>query len=810
MNDFVRDSQKWINTTYATVAGIPYVDEDGEVGWQTVFALIRALQHELGIHPLFDDFGPTTLSELTSQYGSITSTTTNHNIVAIMQCGMWCKGYWGGTEFGDFSDASDLSFMAADMGLPTTFALPPKAFKSLLSMDAYRLRPGGSITAMDVQRWLNGRYISRADYLLIPCDGLYSRDVQRGLMYAIQYELGLLDGVATGELGPTTRALLSSQGNFSLGAVDGSKKLIHLFQAALVFNRYAPGFSGAFDANTVSETSSFQSFAAISSTGSSNFQTWAALLVSTGDKSRPAIASDTSTPLTPSKAAALYSHGYRTVGRYLSVESKRIAPGELATIFAAGLTVFPIFQEENNRPEEFEESGEYQGVTATRRMRQLGFSSGAPIFFAVDFDPTDEEIDAYILPFFEDVRTAVNTSRTYTYSIGAYGTRNVCARLKAAGLVTHTFIAGMSWGWSGNLGFPLPDGWSYDQFAGDDVGAGLSYLEIDKVAKSPTAPEVSSAGVTPTPLLGSGTSLAFDELGSWRWAGLGYLMDRCSASVIGINSLFMKDMILLALQKPDFWYNPNDPAHSGEISFAWSAAYTPAPWTYASHAPLFRAQLEDAFDKFEAALGSADWERPEAGALGDLPHFAATFRGLINWGTTTTGVMGPGDCGGWALDLVRAWVRYEEARLAAPGGVLSVRTWMATNVGGSPSSEFGEDDLRADMAAMVGFFTGNNSEPLETTISRILTETYADPGWLATQFFAHRFGSSRATMVAAAIDIFNGSSWPIDYGITLFLSDTRRPGEVAPALSPSAAVRASELQDLAEGFADAIYAAMSW
>ncbi|WP_308115085.1 glycoside hydrolase domain-containing protein [Streptomyces thermodiastaticus] len=50
---------------------------------------------------------------------------------------------------------------------------------------------------------------------------------------------------------------------------------------------------------------------------------------------------------TASRATWLYGNGYRYVGRYIhdppnSTLDKEIKPGELDTIFAAGLKVFPI------------------------------------------------------------------------------------------------------------------------------------------------------------------------------------------------------------------------------------------------------------------------------------------------------------------------------------------------------------------------------------------------------------------------------------------------------------------------------------
>ncbi|WP_309568896.1 glycoside hydrolase domain-containing protein [Clostridium estertheticum] len=72
-------------------------------------------------------------------------------------------------------------------------------------------------------------------------------------------------------------------------------------------------------------------------------QTWASLLVSTGDPSRKGAACDCATTITSEKATTLKNNGYELVGRYLTGNFKMM-PSELQTIFANGLKVFPIYE----------------------------------------------------------------------------------------------------------------------------------------------------------------------------------------------------------------------------------------------------------------------------------------------------------------------------------------------------------------------------------------------------------------------------------------------------------------------------------
>lgn len=109
-----------------------------------------------------------------------------------------------------------------------------------------------------------------------------------------------------------------------------------------------------------------------------------------------------STQLNAGLCNALYSAGYRTVGRYLTVTSKRYLPGELKTIFDAGLETFPIMQEAGTSIGYFnKEIGEGHAQQAARRLRQLGFAAGTTVFFSVDFDATDDAISAAVIPYFQ-------------------------------------------------------------------------------------------------------------------------------------------------------------------------------------------------------------------------------------------------------------------------------------------------------------------------------------------------------------------------------------------------------------------------
>lgn len=483
--------QHWLNETYGGVEGFNEVDENGRTGWSTVYALTRALQHELGITALSNNFGPATLAGLSAQYPSIGVGASNTNIVRIVQGGLYCKGYNPNGFDGSFGNgcAAAVKQLKQDMGYPssTTGNVIPKVFKGLLTMDAYVLLPGGTAAIRQVQQWLNVQYLVRADFFIMPCDGLYSRGVQRNLVYAIQYEIGMDDATANGTVGPATRSGLNTHGTFGVGASDGAQKFVSLFHAALIFNQVGVPFNGVFSASDSVAVSEFQDFCKLDVNGTADYRTWCSLLVSNGDPNRPGTACDTSVQITADFAEVLGGLGYQTVGRYLTnarVENpldKEIKPGELLTIFAAGLSAFPIYQEVGAAVANFSyAAGVDAGYRADRAARSLGIPQGTTIYFAVDFDPTGEQITAAVVPHFRGINQAL-TERDGRFAAGAYGTRNVCQTLADTGLSRYSFVAGMSTGYSGNLGYRLPSNWSFDQIYEYTPAPGLP---LDKDIKS--------------------------------------------------------------------------------------------------------------------------------------------------------------------------------------------------------------------------------------------------------------------------------------------------------------------------------------
>jgi len=373
--------------------------------------------------------------------------------------------------------------LRSNMGIPEGDGTVNAAIaRCILNMDAYVLLAGGTEKVRGIQRWLNGRYWQRPAYTIGPCDGIYSRSVQQALMIAIQYELGL---EPTGNFGPGTQAGLRA----NQLRVGDSGIFVELFSAACVFNEpvddYRTNQRSVYDDQLAEFVRAFQRFSQLTVNGNGDYQTWCQLLVSSGDPDRPATGSDTRFEITPSRARWLWDNGYRIVGRYLydppgSTLDKEIKPGELQTIFDAGLRVFPIYQDNGRQVSDFTYSIGYQhALNAHDLAVGYGFNKGTVIYFAVDYDATQDEIDSNIVPYFQGVVAGL-ASRGKRYVHGVYGSRNVCWNVTQKTFARYSFVSGMSWGFSGNLGFTLPPNWSFNQIKEFTVTNGSDSFDLDR------------------------------------------------------------------------------------------------------------------------------------------------------------------------------------------------------------------------------------------------------------------------------------------------------------------------------------------
>lgn len=545
-------TQKWLNQEYGSVPGFGSVPVNGKTGWDTVYGLLRALQYELGITSLTNSFGPTTSALYEANPLQRQDGVTNRKF-AILQGALWCKGYSPGYYIREEADGTivfdevfntNVENAVIQLKRDAGFANPNgvvtlNVMKALMSMDSFQLLPssyGSDANVRAFQQKLNRKYEAYTG--LNPCDGVYGRNTNKALVYALQAVEGLPVGVANGNFGETTKlccpeipyARNSTAARRYPGTSSGAlytNDQISAFTELLQFALYVNGFGngsidGIFGSSTRQALKDFQKQYAIPVTGKADKGTWMSLFISCGDTSRPALAADCATILTPAKAQTLYNNGYRYIGRYLTGTynggiSKAITKEEAQIIFNAGLNFFPIYQTSARSNAYFNEAqGTADAESAIAAASALGIPRDTIIYFAVDYDAMDSEITSYVIPYFRKVQERMAKS---IYRTGIYGTRNACSRVSALGYACSSFVGDMSTGWSGNLGFSMPDNWAFDQFKTISLGSGDGFIEIDKNGFSGRDHGVSKLGIEIDPYPDYSISLTAGKGGKVEGAG---------------------------------------------------------------------------------------------------------------------------------------------------------------------------------------------------------------------------------------------------------------------------------------------------
>lgn len=470
MDQMVLKTQQYLNAMYGGTPGYNVIVEDGLTGWSTIYALTRAFQIEMGLSSPADSFGNATKEAFKQRYpnGIVqqdSSDTTTSRVYAIIQGALWCKGYstggYGISEHFYGGTGSAVISLKEDAGIEnpdSTVTL--NVMKGLLSMDQYKLVSGGTPTIREIQQQLNQKYES---YLgLIPCDGLYGREMNKGLIMVLQAILGLsVDGVFGNG---TKKACPTLPDDMDKLSTEAAEDLIVLIRYALCCNGinaniYIPWWEPMLEL----ELKNFQINLMLSVTGKADIDTWMSLLLSKGNPDRSCTACDTRFEITSSRANELKEKGYQIVGRYLTgTDFKVLRDDEPQRILDNGLYFFPIFQESSTNVSYFTVArGKADAENAVRAARKFGIPEGSVIYFAVDLDATAMQIKNYVLPYFASLMENMDTA----YLIGIYGTRNVCTQVYNAGYAVTSFVSDMSTGYSGNMGFMIPPNWNFDQYA---------------------------------------------------------------------------------------------------------------------------------------------------------------------------------------------------------------------------------------------------------------------------------------------------------------------------------------------------------
>lgn len=478
------DIQTWLNETYKDSSGYNPIEVNGLPGWDTTNAMLIAYQIEDGISVStinnetssgIYDFTKRGFVEISGETDF--SIKSNQNKLMILQGAFYVKGINPGgfapTYSSEFTTAVET--LQSNAGVEVTGIADFLVVKALLSMDAFTVLPqyGGGETIATIQRTLNAEYANDMGSL-IPCDGVYGRNLNKALIYALQIQEGFSVAEANEANGYFSPGTQSKCPTLSIGDAN-------IFVTLLKYALYCNGYtdidisSDVFDQATQTAIYEVQSFLGLSRTGEAGVDTWMALLLSSGNPNMSVTGCDVSQTLSEEDVKILKNNGYEIVGRYISGEFATSVE-ELTNILNAGLNVFPIYETGSYQTSYFSaEQGISDAIAAVEACRSFGIPEGTTIYFTVDYDMEGYQITSLVLPYFEAIYNKFNNAQL-NYNIGIYGSRNVCSQVINAGYAQLAFVDGASTGYSGNMGFEMPKQWAFNQIK---EGVNIEGIQVD-------------------------------------------------------------------------------------------------------------------------------------------------------------------------------------------------------------------------------------------------------------------------------------------------------------------------------------------
>ncbi|UTY60483.1 DUF2272 domain-containing protein [Massilia sp. erpn] len=167
---------------------------------------------------------------------------------------------------------------------------------------------------------------------------------------------------------------------------------------------------------------------------------------------------------TGSLAACLQGEQIAFVCRYYSFTTKqpqkRLTPAEADQLLSANLALVAVYEDGPTAADYFSRArGEQDGKHAYAYARNVGQPTDSAIYFAVDYDATQQDVAGPITQYFQGVKAglaASNPGQT-PYPIGVYGSGRVCAAIKdKLQLATYAWLA-ESHGWAGHAAYTKPD-----------------------------------------------------------------------------------------------------------------------------------------------------------------------------------------------------------------------------------------------------------------------------------------------------------------------------------------------------------------
>jgi hypothetical protein len=202
---------------------------------------------------------------------------------------------------------------------------------------------------------------------------------------------------------------------------------------------------------------------------------------------------DTGMALTSHAAALRQEHGFDFVMRYYSHNAaKNLSLVEACTLSSAGLQIGTVWESAGIHASFFTRpQGVADGAAAFSIAHDtIGQPPGSAIYFAVDYDASQADIDGPITDYFAGVAAAFDAASggASHYAIGVYGSGLCCDLIVGKGLAAFSWLS-QSTGFAGSKAYAALARYNLIQGMPELVGVdGGVALSVDADASNPERP----------------------------------------------------------------------------------------------------------------------------------------------------------------------------------------------------------------------------------------------------------------------------------------------------------------------------------
>jgi hypothetical protein len=139
---------------------------------------------------------------------------------------------------------------------------------------------------------------------------------------------------------------------------------------------------------------------------------------------------------------AIANAGINFAARYYSNSAaKTLTSSEARSLSQAGISIVAVFENFNNSLDRFSAAiGSQHAAKALQLAAAIGQPPGTAIYFAVDFNPAQADVEGPVTDYFSAVRDAF-AAAAVEYLIGVYGSGLACRLIRDAGLAKFTWLS---------------------------------------------------------------------------------------------------------------------------------------------------------------------------------------------------------------------------------------------------------------------------------------------------------------------------------------------------------------------------------